>query len=67
MLVVEVSAGTLLALRELVGDAGSGNWDGALGRHTALANGYDFANISPFMPSLKAILQTARSIQLPPL
>lgn len=54
----QLTASTLQNLHLLVSYIQHSDYQSALMLHTQMVQGYDFAEISPFMPSLKALLQS---------
>uniref|UniRef100_A0A914W660 Uncharacterized protein n=1 Tax=Plectus sambesii TaxID=2011161 RepID=A0A914W660_9BILA len=53
-----LTTSTLENLHHLVRYVQHSDYQSALALHTQMVQGYDFAEISPFMPSLKALLQS---------
>lgn len=59
-----LSATTRGALHQASQALSQGDYDSALGILTSLATSFEFSAVSPFLPSFKATLQTAKQLRI---
>jgi hypothetical protein len=59
MFILQLNASTLSNLQTLANYIEQSDYNNALALHRQMVNGWDFAEISAFMPALKTMVQTA--------